>query len=151
MPSVLGLLEAREKRVREEITRLWEEAERVQAALSEAECVFQRLLDARATVAKVLAVPHSVAAEPVSDAVAGAVVPRRTGDMDSSVLAPHYQQILAVLESEAGREGMRCQQLAVALGLQAVPAKMEGLGRRRSAWWNEGGPAFPKSARAGAI
>ncbi|MFC9617704.1 hypothetical protein [Streptomyces sp. NPDC056721] len=33
--------------------------------------------------------PPSVAAEPVSDAVAGAVVPRRTWDMDSSALAPH--------------------------------------------------------------
>ncbi|MEU5893912.1 hypothetical protein ABZ835_45020 [Streptomyces sp. NPDC047461] len=50
MPSVLGLLEAREKRVREEIARLREEAERVQAALSEAEGALQRLVDARATV-----------------------------------------------------------------------------------------------------
>ncbi|MFI1292458.1 hypothetical protein ACH4VM_28985 [Streptomyces sp. NPDC020792] len=32
-----------------------------------------------------------------------------------------------MLESEAGREGMRCQQLAAALGLQAVPTKVEGL------------------------
>jgi hypothetical protein len=47
--------------------------------------------------------------------------------MAASALAPDYQQILSVLESEAGREGMRCQQLAVALGLDAVPAKVEGL------------------------
>jgi hypothetical protein len=46
--------------------------------------------------------------------------------MAASVLAD-YQRIVSVLESEAGREGMRCQQLAVALGLQAVPAKVEGL------------------------
>lgn len=32
MPSVLGLLEAREKKIREEVARLREEAERVQAA-----------------------------------------------------------------------------------------------------------------------
>ncbi|MEU2264886.1 hypothetical protein ABZ568_00225 [Streptomyces olindensis] len=31
MPSVLGLLETREKKVREEVARLREEAERVQA------------------------------------------------------------------------------------------------------------------------
>jgi hypothetical protein len=37
VPSVLGLLEAREKRVREEIARLREEAERVQAVLGAAE------------------------------------------------------------------------------------------------------------------
>ncbi|MFF1918942.1 hypothetical protein ACFVYE_47215, partial [Streptomyces sp. NPDC058239] len=36
-------------------------------------------------------------------------------------------RIMSVLESEAGREGMRCQQLAVALSLEAVPAKVEGL------------------------
>lgn len=47
--------------------------------------------------------------------------------MTVQTLAPDYQRILSVLESEAGREGMRCQQLAVALGLEAVPAKVEGL------------------------
>ncbi|MFI6567252.1 hypothetical protein [Streptomyces sp. NPDC050534] len=40
--------------------------------------------------------------------------------MATTTLAPDYQRILSVLESEAGREGMRCQQLAVALGLEAV-------------------------------
>jgi hypothetical protein len=75
-----------------------------------------------------VSLPAAIAVtEPVSGAVAGAVVPRRTGDMAASALAPDYQQILSVLESEAGREGMRCQQLAVALGLDAVPAKVEGL------------------------
>ncbi|WP_328457558.1 hypothetical protein [Streptomyces sp. NBC_00386] len=32
-----------------------------------------------------------------------------------------------MLRSEAAREGMRCQQLAAALGLEVVPAKVEGL------------------------
>ena len=30
-------------------------------------------------------------------------------------------------QAEAGREGMRCQQLVLALGLEVVPAKVEGL------------------------
>ncbi|MDH2390635.1 hypothetical protein QCN29_17935 [Streptomyces sp. HNM0663] len=47
--------------------------------------------------------------------------------MTASVLPADYQRIMSVLESEAGREGMRCQQLAAALGLQADPAKVEGL------------------------
>ncbi|MFF9206315.1 hypothetical protein ACF1AE_31850 [Streptomyces sp. NPDC014986] len=127
MPSVLGLLEAREKKVREEIARLREEAERVQAALGEAERVLERLVDARATVAEVLAEPPSKVTEPAGSAVAGSPVLRRAEGMAASVLAPDYQRIVSVLESEAGREGMRCQQLAVALGLQAVPAKVEGL------------------------
>ena len=124
--SVLGLLEAREKRVREEITRLREEAERVQAALGEAERELQRLVDARVTVTEVLAGPPSTVAEPTGSAVTGSTVPRRETGMAAAALAPDYQRILSVLESEAG-EGMRCQQLAVALGLEAVPAKVEGL------------------------
>ncbi|GGL15564.1 hypothetical protein [Streptomyces flaveus] len=127
MPSVLGLLEAREKKVREEVARLREEAERVQAALGEAERALQRLADARVTVAEVLAGPPSVAVEPVGSTVAGSVVPRRAEGMAVSVLPADYQRIMSVLESDAGREGMRCQQLAAALGLQAVPAKVEGL------------------------
>jgi hypothetical protein len=120
--SVLGLLEAREKRVREEIARLREEA-----ALGEAERALERLVDARATVAEVLAEPPSAVGEPLRGSVAGSPVPHRTDGMAASVLAPDYQRIVSVLESEAGREGMRCQQLAVALGLEAIPAKVEGL------------------------
>ncbi|MGW2935928.1 hypothetical protein ACWDA7_29630 [Streptomyces sp. NPDC001156] len=127
MPSVLGLLEAREKEMREEVAQLREEAERVKAALNEAERALQRLVDARATVAEVLAGPPSPVAEPVSSAVAGSVVPHRREGMVASVLAPDYQRIVSVLESGAGREGVRCQQLAAALGLEAVPAKVEGL------------------------
>lgn len=127
MPSVLGLLEAREKKVREEVARLREEAERVQAALGEAERTLQRLADARVTVAEVLAEPPVAGAEPVVSAVAGSVVPRRTEGMTATVLPADYQRIMSVLESDPAREGMRCQQLAAALGLQAVPAKVEGL------------------------
>jgi hypothetical protein len=127
VPSVLGLLEAREKKVREEVARLREEAERVQTALGEAERTLQRLADARVTVAEVLAEPPRAVVEPVGSAVAGAVVPRRTEEMTASALPADYQRIISVLESEAGREGMRCQQLAAALGLEVVPAKVEGL------------------------
>jgi hypothetical protein len=127
VPSVLGLLEAREKKVREEVARLRQEAERAQAALGEAERALQRLADARVTVAEVLAEPPSAVVEPVGNAVAGAAVPRWAEGMTASVLPADYQRIMSVLESDAAREGMRCQQLAAALGLQAVPAKVEGL------------------------
>ncbi|MFD7283735.1 hypothetical protein ACFV80_43780 [Streptomyces sp. NPDC059862] len=127
MASVLGLLEAREKKIREEVAGLREEAERVQAALGEAERALQRLVDARVTVTEVLTEPPSAAAEPAPRAVAGSVVPHRIEGMAASVLAPDYQRIVEVLESDAGRAGLRCQQLAVSLGLEAVPAKVEGL------------------------
>ncbi|MEU6603195.1 hypothetical protein [Streptomyces flaveolus] len=88
MPSVLGLLEAREKKVREEVARLREEAERVQAALGEAERALQRLADACVTVAEVLAEPPVGVAELVVSAVAGSVVRRRAEGMTVAVLPP---------------------------------------------------------------
>ncbi|MFE7232484.1 hypothetical protein ACWCRF_09205 [Streptomyces sp. NPDC002405] len=124
---MLGLLEAREKKVREDIARLREEAERVQAALCKAERALDRLVNARVTVAEVLAGPSSAVVEPARGSVAGAPVPHRADGMAVSVLAPDYRRIVSVLESEAGREGLRCQQLARALGLEVVPAKVEGL------------------------
>ncbi|MEU8934795.1 hypothetical protein AB0D30_33525 [Streptomyces sp. NPDC048409] len=123
MPSVLGLLEAREKKVREEVARLREEAERVQAALGEAERVLERLVDARVTVAGVLAEPSSAVAEPARSAVAGATVPHRAPGMTTSVLAPDYQQIVSVLESGAGAEGMRCQPAGSGSGASGGPGE----------------------------
>ncbi|GAA3368206.1 hypothetical protein GCM10020367_05620 [Streptomyces sannanensis] len=98
----------------------------MRSALGEAESRLPRLADAR-VVAKVLAEPPSTVAGPVVSAVAGSVVPRRAEGMTASVLPADCQRIMSVLGSEAGREGMRCQRLAVALGLDVVPAKVEGL------------------------
>ncbi|MDJ0346800.1 hypothetical protein QMK19_33255 [Streptomyces sp. H10-C2] len=49
-----------------------------------------------------------------------------------TMLAPEYQRIMSVLEAgaAAGRGGMRAGELAAALGLELVPAKIEGLRRR---------------------
>ncbi|GAA5060796.1 hypothetical protein GCM10023336_37660 [Streptomyces similanensis] len=54
-------------------------------------------------------------------------MPYRTGGMAVSVRAVDYQHIVELLESDVGRKGMRCQQLAAALGLRVVPAKVEGV------------------------
>ncbi|WP_326784117.1 hypothetical protein [Streptomyces sp. NBC_00151] len=121
MPSVIGLLEAREKEIREEVARLRD-------ALDEAERALQRLVDARVTVTEVLAEEPAVASASLPQrAVAGSTVPHRSEGMTASVLAVDYQRIVGLLESDVGREGMRCQQLAAALGLQLVPAKVEGV------------------------
>ncbi|MFJ8793758.1 hypothetical protein [Streptomyces sp. NPDC102462] len=131
--SVLGLREAREEKVREEIARLGEEAERVQAALGEAERVLRGLVDARATVAAVLAELPPAAGEPQRGAVAGSVVRHRIDSMTASVLAPDYQRNVSVLEPEAGREGMRCLASGRGSGVPGfrasggVPAKVEGV------------------------
>ncbi|WDO11309.1 hypothetical protein ME763_36855 (plasmid) [Streptomyces murinus] len=59
--------------MREEVARLQGEAERVQAALGGAERALQWLVDARATVAEMLAGPPSAVAEPHRGSVVGSV------------------------------------------------------------------------------
>ncbi|WP_253209219.1 hypothetical protein [Streptomyces niphimycinicus] len=127
MPSVLGLLEAREKKVLEEVARLREEAERVQAALGDAERALQRLADARCNGGRGAgrAVFRGCGAGGKRGGGGGGA--GRVEGMTASVLAPDCQRIVSVLASDAGREGMRCQHLAMALDLEAVPAKFEGL------------------------
>jgi hypothetical protein len=139
MPSVMGLLEERERVARQRVDAL-------QAELREAEAVWERFVIARETVGEVLAeprggqdvVPVVVAGErpvQVRQAVPGSVVPHWEEGLAPAVLAPDYQRIMAVLAVLAvlaggnGRRGeaMDCRQLAVGLGLEPVPAKVEGV------------------------
>ncbi|MFD9392933.1 hypothetical protein ACFWBB_20110 [Streptomyces sp. NPDC060000] len=112
----------------------------LQAELREAEAVRERFVIARETVGEVLAeprggedvVPVVVAGErpvQVRQAVPGSVVPHWEEGLAPAVLAPDYQRIMDVL---AGGNGMRgeatdCRQLAAGLGLEPVPAKVEGV------------------------
>lgn len=45
------------------------------------------------------------------------------------MLTPEYRRLLAVLEADSGREGLRAKDLDLAarLGLELVPAKVEGV------------------------
>ncbi|MFD5427672.1 hypothetical protein [Streptomyces sp. NPDC127084] len=85
MPSVLGLLETRERKVRDEVVRLWEEAERVRAALGAAEAALVRLAEA----------PDGQAGRD-RVAVAGSIVPERAEGVGVEGLAPEYQQTLGI-------------------------------------------------------
>ncbi|WP_326715583.1 hypothetical protein OG758_47515 [Streptomyces sp. NBC_01474] len=107
MPSVPGLLETRERNVREEVAWLREEAERVQAALGATQAELSRLADARATVAEVLSRDGSAGAGPAPGAVAGSMVPERIEGMGAQVLAAEYQQILSVLADPAPAQKRR--------------------------------------------
>ncbi|MFJ3793163.1 hypothetical protein [Kitasatospora sp. NPDC090091] len=133
MPSVMGLLEERERAARRRV-------EALQAELREAEAVWERFVIAREAVAEVLAEPRAdgevppvvVASErPVQStaAVPGSVVPHWREGLVPTVLAPDYRRIMDVLAcgSGSGEEAMDCRQLAVALGLEPVPAKVEGV------------------------
>jgi hypothetical protein len=103
-------------------------AERVQAALQAAERDLERLADARVTVAEVLAdQPSAGEAGPGRAAGAGSVVPPRAEGIGVEALAPEYQQILSVLAAPEAAEGMRVKQIAVQLGGETAPARIEGV------------------------
>ena len=129
----MGLLEERERAARQRV-------ESLQAELREAEAVVERFVIARETVGEVLAEPRGgedvlpvvVAGERpvrVTAAVPGSVVPHWQEGLDPTVLAPDYQRIMDVLALGSGthEEAMDCRQLAAALRLEPVPAKVEGL------------------------
>ncbi|MGP4092600.1 hypothetical protein [Streptomyces sp. KR55] len=129
MPSVMGLLEEQERAARQRV-------EVLQAELREAEAAWERFVIARETVGQVLAEPRDreqvlVAApdqrpRPVAGAVPGSVVPMWTEGLEAAALAPDYRRIMTILV-ERGGEAMDCRQLAAALGLEPVPAKVEGM------------------------
>jgi hypothetical protein len=130
VPSVLGLLEIREKKVREEVARLREEAEQVQAALVAAEGALVRLAGARETVAEVLGEQPGQGSELTRSAVAGSTVPHRGKDAVASALAPEYQQILRVLAAPEAADGMRVKQILAGLGWETTPTRIEGVRSR---------------------
>ncbi|WP_234312175.1 hypothetical protein [Streptomyces griseus] len=95
---------------------------------------------ARETVSEVLAEPRGgedvppvvVAGEQpsqVTAAVPGSVVPHWQKGLVPAVLAPDYRRIMDVLAGGNGAcgEAMDCRRLASALGLEPVPAKVEGV------------------------
>jgi hypothetical protein len=55
------------------------------------------------------------------------VVPGWREGITAGVLAPEYRQVLAVLGAVPGREGLRAKDLAGRLGMELVPAKVEGV------------------------
>ncbi|MFE2727299.1 hypothetical protein, partial [Kitasatospora sp. NPDC059327] len=132
MPSVMGLLEERERAARQRV-------EALQAELREAESVWERFVIARETVAEVLGQPcgsEEVPPAGVADerlvqaaAVPGSMVPHWRNGLAPTVLAPDYQRIMDVLAGGNGPRGeaMDCRQLSAALGLETIPAKVEGV------------------------
>ncbi len=90
----------------------------------------------------------------VTAAVPGSVVPHWQEGLAPTVLAPDYQRIMDVLAGGNGTHGeaMDCRQLAAAVGLEPVPAKVEGCDRKPSAWphgagWRRNAGAVQRARR----
>ncbi|MCM2579609.1 hypothetical protein [Streptomyces meridianus] len=135
MPSVVGLLEERERGARERVEALREEVDRVRAELRDAELFWERFVTAREVLAEVVAGPvgggleevAAATAAPVSGdgAVPGAIVPVWSEGLGVSVLSPAYQRIMGILAGSGA--ALVCREIASELGLEPVPAKVEGV------------------------
>ncbi|WP_173868644.1 hypothetical protein SALCHL_000930 [Streptomyces albus subsp. chlorinus] len=140
MPSVVELIEERELVARQRVESLRDEVDRLVTELKEAESMQERLAIAKETVSRVLSesgrsgvvqVPEAAGPtvpEPavrLSGKVPGSAVPVRQNGLAVTALSPDYQRIMHIL---AFRETpMICRQIAEALGLEPVPAKIEGV------------------------
>ncbi len=145
MPSVIGLLEERERDAGHRVETLRQEADRVLAELRDAERCWERFVTAREAVVEVLAgcngpadagevaVPdiENTAPTPMpavsvgGGAVPGSQVPTWSVGTAVSVLSPEYQRVVAVLAAADG--SLVCKDIAAGLGLERVPAKVEGV------------------------
>ncbi|CAM5740859.1 hypothetical protein SHIRM173S_12671 [Streptomyces hirsutus] len=146
MAAVLGILEEREAAARVRVEGLREEVTRLAEVLEAAEIELDRRVIAREELVEALAASAAestagtgtgtgtgTGAEresgPSRVPVPGSVVPVRREGLDVTVLPPDYQRIMHVLtDRERSGEGPAiCRQLADALDLEPVPAKIEGV------------------------
>ncbi|MEV5877450.1 hypothetical protein AB0L75_25140 [Streptomyces sp. NPDC052101] len=143
MASVMGLLEEREAaaRVRVEELQAEAEADRILSELAGAEAVLEQRVIARVELAEALAAPGDAADAAVQEApepvpavkvvkvlVAGSIVPRFGEGVMVEALAPDYRRIVELVEAgPEGGEGVSAKEIASGLGLELVPAKIEGV------------------------
>ncbi|MFF7231794.1 hypothetical protein [Streptomyces sioyaensis] len=166
MPSVVGLLEERERAALTRVEELRAELERLRDAVAEAEEAARRAAVAREEVAEVLAA-SPVTADFEVLGTASAVVPKGEvpfwqPGLDRAVLAADCAAIVALVEEDAaaGGEGVRARRMRDRLGWQASDAREQAarfrakrshavLARTASPWLFPGGqPGRPISAWA---
>ncbi|MGW3955425.1 hypothetical protein ACWEKM_31860 [Streptomyces sp. NPDC004752] len=92
----------------------------------------ETLATASVTGDVLLGAPRQAAAEPPLQAppapVAGSIVPHRQAGMPMEALSADYRRIVELVDAEPiGGEGVSAKELAARLGLETVPAKIEGV------------------------
>ncbi|WP_328785245.1 hypothetical protein OHQ89_49605 [Streptomyces canus] len=140
MASVLGMLEGRETAARVRAEGLREEVARLAGVLEAAEIELDRRVIAReelvealaASAAETTAVTEAEAEQetvPSPAPVPGSIVPPWREGLLVTVLAPHYQRILGVLDERqrAGQGPLKAREITVELGLGTTSAKVEGV------------------------
>jgi hypothetical protein len=136
--SVLRMLEERETAARVRVEGLREEVARLAEVLEAAEIELDRRVIAREEPVEALAVSAAEATvvneteaerETAPAPVPGSTVPPWREGLPPTVLAPDYQRILGVVEerSSAGKGPLKAKEIAVEVGLETTPAKVEGV------------------------
>ncbi|MFE4020301.1 hypothetical protein ACFXPZ_23305 [Streptomyces sp. NPDC059101] len=140
--SVLGMLEEREAAARVRVEGLREEVVWLAEVLEAAEIELDRRVIAREELVEALAVSAAEATavtEPPTEAeqptvpspapVPGSTVPPWRDGLPVTVLTSDYQRILGVVEERApaGQGPLKAKEIAVGLGLETTPAKVEGM------------------------
>ncbi|MEU9385109.1 hypothetical protein AB0D38_30935 [Streptomyces sp. NPDC048279] len=135
MASVLGLLEERERAARKRV-------EELQAELEAAQSEWDEWLIARKRVGEVwdsgeTAGQEAVTVQTPEEGMAGApsavkpgsLVPVWREGLSTEVLAPEYQQVMGLLAEHraSGGQPLNCRDITVLLGMEVVPAKIEGV------------------------
>lgn len=135
MASVLRRLEERERAARKRV-------EELQAELEAAQSEWDEWLIARRRVSEVWSegktadqddraekTPDGNEAAVPSAARFGSVVPIWRKGLSAEVLAPGYQQVMSLLAERRaiGGELLNCREITALLGLEVVPAKIEGV------------------------
>ncbi|MDX3573347.1 hypothetical protein [Streptomyces sp. ID05-47C] len=138
MASVLGMLEERETAARVRVEGLREKVARLAEVLEVAETDLDRRVIAREELVEALAASAAETtavteaeeeAAPSLAPVPGSTVPTWREVLPVTVLTPDYQRIVDVLEEQrsTGHGPLRAKEIAVKLGLDAAPAKVEGV------------------------
>lgn len=140
MASVLGMLEERETAARVRVEGLREEVARLAGVLEAAEIELDRRVIAREELVEALAVSAAESTsianteseaeqETAPSPVPGSTVPPWRDGLPVTVLTPDYPRILGVLEERpsAGQGSLKAREIAVQLGLETTPAKVEGV------------------------
>ena len=121
MVSVDVLLDGHEVAVRARVEELRERAARVAVELGEAELALEHVEITRATLTAVLAGQGAAVSQPSEPTT----VPAWHLELGEAALPADYRRVWAAVAAEP--DGVRAKELAVALGLELVPAKIERL------------------------
>lgn len=135
MASVLGLLEKRERAARKRVEELQAELEAAQSEWDEWLIARRRVgevWDSGETAGQVAVAgkrPEGNEAGKPSAVKPGSLVPVWRKGLSAEVLAPEYQQVMGLLAERhaTGGQPLNCREITALLGLEAVPAKTEGV------------------------